>query len=418
MAPMIDRPETTRRVVLETGNETLLQTGYPPALVRKAPISPDIDQDFFANNWVLIVDDDPMAVDEISMYLRNKGFTCKTAFDGISAFDIIVQTPEISLVVTDIRMPSLSGIQMVQQIREEFGPERHLEVIIMTGHGGRTEAIEALQAGAIDFIAKPVSLKHLLHSAYKAMKIIGYRQTEAEYKAALESALAKEKKLSDMQRDFISMVSHEYRTPLAIIDGAAQFLLRHNDSLDESAILDRAQNIRRSVRRMISLLEETLNSSRLDAGELEVIPGAVNIKTLLEEIGKRPLGPPHSHKISIDAKELPDEITADSHLLDLLFTNLVGNAVKYSPDANLVEIEGWTENDFAVVTVRDHGIGIPSDELPRIFEKFYRASTTRTYEGTGLGLSFAKKITELHGGDISMASQLGIGSTVTVCLPL
>ncbi len=378
----------------------------------------EIDPDILEKNWLLIVDDDTIAVDEISSYLTLKGFTCLTAYDGVQALEEISRTPQISIVLTDIRMPSLDGLEMTKQVHEKAAPERHLEVIIMTGHGGKEEAIEALQAGAMDFITKPVSLKHLLHSIRKAMELIQYRQSEIDHRHALEAALEKEKQLTTMQRDFMSMVSHEYRTPLAIIDGAAQFFIRHTEKLDTNKIVERAESIRSSVRRMIVLLDDTLNASRLDSGEVELFFEEINLQMLLGEIRTRFMNGKKSHALEFDLGDLPQRIDADSHLLDLVFTNLISNAVKYSPNAERVDISGWVENDYAVVTIKDYGIGIPPDEVQHVFDKFFRASTARTIEGTGLGLCFSKKIIDLHGGDISLSSELNVGSTVTVCLPI
>lgn len=244
--------------------------------------------------------------------------------------------------------------------------------------------------------------------------ISAYRVAEQ----ALRTALAKERQFGQLQREFVSMTSHEFRTPLAIIDTATQRLMRRRDSLsgDEYAVLGR--DVRDAVQRMIDMIDGILNSARLDAGEIRFQARSFDLAELLREICRRQSGLSPRHEIRIDLQAMPPEISGDPTLLDQVFTNLLSNATKYSPNGGAVEIRGRGDRDQVIVAVVDRGVGIPSSDLPRIFERFFRARTSTGIMGTGIGLYSVKRLVEMHGGSIAIDSTEGEGTTVTVALPV
>ncbi len=242
---------------------------------------------------------------------------------------------------------------------------------------------------------------------------------ELQLKAsALQEALEKQKQVNLMQRQFISMVSHEFRTPLAIIDGQAQRLLRRFEQLDRDAIKERTNSIRQSVRRLTDLIESLLGNATLDSGTIRISPECCDLKERIQSICRdhAELSPRRSFRIEIDA--LPQSVLVDVGCIQHILNNLISNAAKYSPDHSPIVVKGWREDGMAVVSVSDQGIGIPRNELSRIFTRFYRASTASAIAGTGIGLSLVKQLIELHGGTISVESQENSGSTFTFRLPL
>ncbi|SOD98153.1 His Kinase A (phospho-acceptor) domain-containing protein [Caenispirillum bisanense] len=234
---------------------------------------------------------------------------------------------------------------------------------------------------------------------------------------ALEQALARAQGLTDLYRSFVSMVSHQFRTPMAIIDAAAQRLLRRADSIPPEELRDRAGKIRSAVLRLTALMDSTLNAARLDAGELAVEPQPSDLAALLRFVAERQREIAPDRAVVVDLAGLPALVRMDATMMEQALANLVSNAVKYSAAPTAVEIRAVAVGTDVTVSVRDHGVGIPSDELPRLFERFFRARTASGIAGTGIGLAFARHIVRLHGGDITVESREGEGSTFTVRLP-
>ncbi|MGI9502693.1 MAG: ATP-binding protein [Geminicoccaceae bacterium] len=234
----------------------------------------------------------------------------------------------------------------------------------------------------------------------------------------LEEALDRERELSNLQRQFVSMVSHEFRTPLGIIDGSIQRLRRRLDQLPKEKILSSFDKIQRAVKRLVHLMESTLSTSRLEAGSIAIAVEACDVRALLNEVCSDQQAMSNQHTIVTDLEPLPSQIQADEALLRQTFSNLLSNAVKYSPEGEYVWVEGSVEDGKAIVAVRDQGVGIPEAELPRLFERFFRASTSTGIPGTGIGLNFVRHLVEMHHGTIDVSTKAGEGSAFIVSLPI
>ena len=250
---------------------------------------------------------------------------------------------------------------------------------------------------------------------------LAHSQRGLEQQASmLAEKLEHEQRLTSLQRNFVSMASHEFRTPLTIIDGQAQRLMKMVDRISPGELNERAGKIRAAVQRMTNLLESLLNSSRLmDADQsLYFHPAVFNPAALLHDVCQM------HREIDADAwviehlSHLPTTMVGDPKLLYQAFSNLVSNAIKYSPVGRPVELSAVVEKSRLVVTVRDEGIGIPSEDLPRLFERYHRGSNVRGIVGTGIGLYVVKKVAALHGGDVVVDSRQGEGSKFTLWLPL
>lgn len=234
----------------------------------------------------------------------------------------------------------------------------------------------------------------------------------------LRQALEKEKELNELQRQFVSMASHEFRTPLAIIDSAAQRLRRRAGQAESTDVNKRVDKIRSAVGRMTRLMESTLIAARLDAGRPTIQVDDCAIADLIREICDRHQEIAQSHRISCQLHELPQTIKADPLALEQIFANLLSNAVKYAPDAPDIRVVAHCDAGHIVIRVRDQGVGIDQDELPRMFQRFFRARTSAGIAGTGIGLNLVKTLVELHGGSVEVESKKGQGSLFTVRLPV
>jgi PAS domain S-box-containing protein len=234
----------------------------------------------------------------------------------------------------------------------------------------------------------------------------------------LEKALENERRVNALQRQFVSMASHEFRTPLAIIDGAAQRLVRRKEALSPDFVEEKSQQIRQAVGRMVDLMESILSFGRLESGSIQIKREEFSLRDLLSFCCDRQQELSKDHHISAELTALPDKILADRSALELVFTNLLSNAVKYSPGSPHIRIRGWGDGGTVHISVRDSGVGIDQDDLPKMFERYFRARTSTGIPGTGIGLNLVKQIVELHGGQIALESRKGEGSIFTVSLPV
>src|SRR6266852_6371946 len=252
-----------------------------------------------------------------------------------------------------------------------------------------------------------------------AIELMRSQQRLIRQTSILEEKLAQEQRLALLQRNFVSMASHEFRTPLSIIDGHAQRLIKMKDRLAPDEIDERAGKVRGAVSRLTHLIENLLDSSRLiDAGAgLYFHPEEIDLSALLHEVCQlhREIAP--GSQIEERFATAPLQIVGDPKLLFQMFSNLLSNAIKYSASDGMVEISAGIEEGQALVVVKDNGIGIPAKDIDQLFERYYRGSNVSGIVGTGVGLYLVKMVLEVHSGEIAVESTEGEGSKFSVHLP-
>jgi signal transduction histidine kinase len=252
-----------------------------------------------------------------------------------------------------------------------------------------------------------------------AIELMRSQRLLARQAALLEEQLAHEQRLALMQRNFVSMASHEFRTPLTVIDGHARRLDKIKDVVKPAEIAERAGKMRSAVLRMTHLIDNLLNSSRLiDGGaELYLQPGEIDMTALLQEVCQLHREMVPTTQIAERFPVLPTPFTGDAKLLFQVFSNLLANAIKYSPAGGVIEVEAAATPDAVVVAVSDRGIGIPPSDLAHLFERYHRGSNVSGIVGTGVGLYLVKMAIDLHRGTVEVESEEGKGSRFTVRLP-
>lgn len=214
------------------------------------------------------------------------------------------------------------------------------------------------------------------------------------------------------------MTSHEFRTPLAVIDMSVQRMLRQKDRIVADDLEARGNKIRAAVKTMTMLMESTLSAARMDAGKIDINIQECDLTGIISDVCDHQSEINDEFKIVCHLKDLPDVISGDRAALEQVFTNLLCNAIKYSPGGPDITVKGWCEGDDAVVSIQDHGLGIDEDDLPQMFSRFFRAETSIGIPGTGIGLNLVKLMVEMHGGSVDLESKKGAGSTFTVRLPI
>jgi hypothetical protein len=233
----------------------------------------------------------------------------------------------------------------------------------------------------------------------------------------LITALQKEREFGELKSRFVAMISHEFRTPLASIQTASDILLHYRDRLSDEERQRRLLEIQAEVRGMTELLEDILLFGRTEAGKLDFQPEQLRLDGLCRELGTKFSEMTPRREIRFQIPESPVIVTADRRLMQYVVSNLLSNARKYSPEDQPIQVGLEDAHDCVRLSVVDRGIGIPSQDLDRLFEPFERASNVGQRQGTGLGLAIIKMAVDLHNGEITVVSTPGAGSAFTVTLP-
>jgi len=262
--------------------------------------------------------------------------------------------------------------------------------------------------------AETIQLRKEAHVLFFALDITQRKRAEGE----LLKALAREKELSQLKSNFVSMVSHEFRTPLGIIQSSAELLRDFHARMQPVEREEQLESVSRNARRMAGMMEEVLVLSRLDAGKLDFQPADLDLNSFYRRIVDEVLSATNRRcTIELTLNSIPIEARVDERLLSHIFTNLLSNAVKYSAAGTAVHFVVAREGRDAVCVIRDRGIGIPEEDRPHLFSAFHRGANVGTRPGTGLGLLLVKRCADLHGGKVQVESQLGQGTNVTVRFP-
>lgn len=255
----------------------------------------------------------------------------------------------------------------------------------------------------------------LLESVTVSRDITARLQTET----ALQQALAKEKELSDLKSRFVAMASHEFRTPLATILLATEVLSAYRQRLPDEKIAEKLNRIKEQVVHLKAIMEDVLLLAQMQARRVTFQPVRLDLAalcaTIIDEFQDRP---DHQHELTYHCTGPQRPALLDTKLIQQLISNLVANAIKYSPDAKAIQVDLLFTATTVIFRVQDEGIGIPAADLPYLFTPFHRANNVGTISGTGLGLVIAKEAVDLHGGAITVESHLGVGTTFMVTLPL
>ena len=258
--------------------------------------------------------------------------------------------------------------------------------------------------------------------AGKEVEIVGYladitkrKQLEQE----LRSALEKEKELNELKSRFISMTSHEFRTPLSTILSSSELLEHYRHKWTPEKQITHLHRIQTAVKHMTEMLNDVLVIAKGEAGRLYFRPDAFDLveycRYLVEE---SQLNVNNQHAIAYVRQYKSMPCCMDEKLLEHILSNLLSNAIKYSPTGSTVKLTLTCQQGRAIFEIQDQGIGIPPEDLPRLFESFYRATNVGNIQGTGLGLAIVKKCVDIHNGEITVTSKVGVGTTFTVTLPL
>jgi excisionase family DNA binding protein len=293
----------------------------------------------------------------------------------------------------------------------------------VTAHHGRVIPAESFTERASDderarSVAKLQQQARALEAELAQREVIEDRLRVAL--AAEQSARASAEDALRMRDEFMSIASHELKTPLTTLSGYAQLVLRRfsrQGELDQPRVVEALESIKTQADKLGRLLGHLLDLSRLDEGKLSLERTPTDVSALVEDVVRTARGWSTLHQIRLGAPTMV-RANVDDLRLEQVLVNLIDNAVKYSPDGGPIDVAVSQSRRLVEISVRDHGLGIPVDQRGQIFERFYQAHTERHRSGLGLGLFISRQIVELHGGRIRAEFPRGGGTRFVVRLPL
>jgi two-component system, sensor histidine kinase and response regulator len=369
---------------------------------------------------VLVVDDEESIRETLGIFLRKAGYEVVLAEDVPTAQQRLKET-EFDVVVTDIIMPRLTGVELLQMIRQQ---SPRVQVILMTGQPTVETAAATVRAGAFDYLTKPIIKEDILRRVGNAAKL---KTTEDErarlveadrrQKAELEENYNRLRQLESMRDSLVHMIIHDLRSPLAGMLGYLDVFKTKTTSKLSASEGNILNVIQQNADKMMMLVLAALDVNRLESGQMPLNRQAYDLtslaKTIMESLGSLA----RQKHINLEAPSEPVMVKADKDVVERIITNLLANALKFTPEFGDVHIIVSLEGPSARLTVKDTGPGIPAEYHTKIFEKFGAIDKGAHGYSTGLGLAFCKLAVEAHDGQIGVQSEVDKGSAFWFTLP-
>ena len=355
---------------------------------------------------ILIVDDNVDLASNLQEILEMAGYSSAIAGNGQAAI-ALCHDKVFDLGLIDLKLPDMSGVGLIEGLAG-LCPE--MEYIIITGYASLETAVEAVRLRhVIAYEIKPLNMDHLLALI-----------TQVVERRRVEQKIVEYEELNKLKSNLLSTVSHELRTPLAIIKGYSTMLLDYDRRLGKEEKEQCLESIDKATDRLTELVDSLLDMSRLEAGLLKLEKQSASVLQLMEEAAAEAKLRASSYKIVTKLRNNLPRMNIDARRIRQVLDNLIDNAIKYSKEATKVVIEARQEGQELLISIADQGVGIPADELTRVFDRMYRIEQRLTPKigGVGLGLAICKGLVEAHDGRIWVESKLRKGSTFYFTLPI
>lgn len=343
-------------------------------------------------------------------------------FGSVSDAVIVGDVEDGSIVLWNPAAEAMFGMTSTEAIGKPLALIVAPALRTMHEHG--IARYRARRRGPIVDSGKPVEVSavHADGHEFPVELTLGRVQDSDRYLVAIirdtsdRAAVRTARDLERQRTQFFAMASHEIKTPITALSGNLQLAQRHLHRGDTERAATSLEGAMRHLQQMVTLVNDLLEVSRLDAAKFVIHPKRIDLTALVTQSTERFVSADGAPAVRIQLPDTPVWVDADQGRLGQVIDNLVGNAQKYG-DGGTVEVRLTTEGQDAVLRVVDHGIGIPADERASLFEPFFRTSNTALFPGTGLGLHISRRIVELHGGRLELESSSPAGSTFAVRLP-
>lgn len=368
---------------------------------------------------LLLVDDLEENLLALEALLKSEGVVCLKARSGDEALELLL-VHDVALALLDVQMPGMDGFQLAEFMRGNVNA-RHIPIIFVTaGSADLQRRFRGYEAGAVDFIQKPIEADILRSKAKVFIDLYRQRRESLAQRDELKAYANALREADRRKNDFIAMLGHELRNPIMAIHAGLQLLQRQSDEERKAAIQARMEV---QAQHLSRLIEDLLDVARIDQGKISIKPERVSLQSIIDSAvdTSRPRIEAASHELTISLPPEPVWLHGDFTRLSQVVSNLLANAAKYTPCEGRIHLAVAVEQEEIRIDVADNGIGVSSELKGRIFDLFAQSKgpDDRSRDGLGIGLALVKQLVELHGGTIDLVSEgPGRGSCFTVRLPL
>ena len=395
---------------------------------------------------VLIVDDELEITEELAELLFEAGYSVDTSTDPINAIAMIRNNASISVVITDLSMPNMTGLEMIDEINRILPAERDIAMIVVTGQADTDRAVKALQLGALDFLSKPIDPDVLIHATERAAETVRLKRLERDFRKQLEHQVLErteevQKLSSDLlaaneilkiknadleasnqiKSEFLSLISHELRTPLNHIigfSGLMKMTFDNTDSPDEAMYSQKISEAGNDLLKIINTIFDLIN---INGGDHPLDKTDVNLPKPIGTVCDvlKPKADKTGVDILLELQSAPTTLYADEHRMTQVIGNILDNAIRFSSKSGTVLVTASSTENAVSISIADQGIGMTERETQIAEEPFRQvdSSLSKTAYGMGLGLTLSKLIVERHGGQFSVESAPDEGTLVTISIP-
>ena len=356
---------------------------------------------------ILVVEDEEIVAFDLETSLKALGYNVIAVVGSGEEAVQEATTSKPDLVLMDIQLKGrMDGIEASESIVKHF----NIPVVYLTAHADAATLQRAKLTTPFGYLVKPFE-----ESALQTTVEIALCRHQAEER--MRQALNKEKELNELKSQFISIASHEFRTPLTTIRLSTDIIRVLCKNFMDEQKNKQFNRIYKSIADIVQLMDEVLVIEKAQAGKLDFYPNQLDLVEICHEvIDQLQFNAGDKYRIVLNS---PSNLNAclDETLLRYIMTNLLSNAIKYSPQGGTINVKVNCQDETVTLCIQDTGIGIPQENKRQLFEPFYRASNVRNIQGTGIGLSIVKQCVDLHSGQIAVESEVGVGTTFTVTLP-
>ena len=367
---------------------------------------------------VLIVDDEPKICQLLGQLLTARGCAVRFASNGLEGLAAFQQQPA-DIVITDIKMPKMSGVELLDELKRL---DPLINVVVITAFPSVEGAVEAMRHGACDFLTKPfdiVQIQAILYRCQQRLTLSRQLRSAGEGQIKLEELNRRLAELNDLKSQFLAAISHEINTPLCLM---SEWLYLLNDGMLGQLTDDQEHAVGVLIgayERLHRLLQQLIDL--MHGHEIVLRRQTVNVQELVREAITAIHPKAAARTVTVEAKlpeaPLPLEVDRGRVLASLEY--LLDNAVRFNRPNGRVDVAVTGTPEAVQICIRDTGIGIPTQELDKVFAPFYQVDRklSRAYEGAGIGLTLAKRYIELHDGTLTLSSEFGVGTVVTATMP-
>ena len=356
---------------------------------------------------LLIVDDEPIIRDLCASALQE--YHILLAENGLDALKFL-EVEDVDIVLSDIRMPKFNGLELLRRIKEQR-PDR--AVILMTGYSDKELVLASLKAGADDFINKPINILQLSTTVEKVLE-----------KQKLREELAALKRSDKLKSDFLGLISHKLKTPATAISLFIQNIAEGVESPNDADFKQMLGMVQAETVHLEKLIQDLLYFSEATLQDDQLALEPVDLGSVADQVAlalkPAAAGRQINYRINIATPLLPQPLQLNPQRINFAVRALLDNAIKFTPEGGTVSVDSKIEANKVMLQIRDTGIGIPQQELSKVFNKFYQVDPEHTGQvrGFGLGLYYARDFIRGMGGQLYIESQPGRGTVATIEFPL